>query len=531
MTNTEIKHWCVYSKKDFIIYKNVFVQILALSFCVFFLYAPILSNLIHSWRKNRDIYSHCFLIPLVSLYLIWRKRNEFQNIESSPNYWGSLFILFGGIILILGKIGNAAILMHFSLFPVIVGLTILLFGWGWLRALAFPIAYLIFMIPLPPFIMDIIVPPLQLLAADFSNLFLRAFNISVFVDKNFIFLPDVTLFVEPSCAGIRYIIPVLAIAVLLAYLSLERWFDRAILVVCAITMAILTNVFRVASTGLLAHFVSPKLAEGTFHSFHGWLISIANFVFLLGMVSLLTRRSSVKGQSVECHQDDLTLGSSASNYRFPLTCYTKQFYIAVIILMSLATCFHLLSRRRIPLKKSLAEFPSIVGDWRGKDVKDVSDMPKVAHIDDSLARIYDDASGYQVKFCVAYSDNQRQGEEVFLTPSEFFLDEWWAKWWVIEKGRETLALPSGKVRVSRYILQNDQTKHLVLFWYQSGDKSMENLFQAKIHLVINAFTQNRFDGAFVYICIPVINSMESASTRAKNFAKIILPILSNHLPG
>lgn len=533
MTNVGTKLWNIYRKKGFIIPSNIFVQFLVLSFGVFFLYAPTILNLIYSWRKNSDIYSHCFLIPVISLYLIWRRRSELQKMELSPNYWGSLFILFGGATLILGKVGNAFFLMHLSLIPVIVGLTLLLFGWRWLRALAFPIAYLIFMVPLPPFVLEVINPPLQLLAASFSNLFLRAFNISVFVDKNFIFLPDATLFVEPSCSGLRYILPVLAIAVLLAYLSLQRWSDRVVLVVIALTMAILTNVLRVASTGLLAHFVSPKLAEGSFHSFHGWLISIVNFVFLLGMISLLAKRNRTKEQPVE-QEDSVPADSSSSTYRFPLIEYTKQFYFAVIILMSLAACFHLLSNRRMPLRKSLTEFPLIVGNWQGKDIKDVSDMPNVAHIDDSLARVYSDGSGYQVKFYVAYSQNQRQGAEVFRTPSEFFLDDWWAEWWLTEKESETLAVPGGKgknVKVSRYVLQSDATKHFVLCWYQSGDKSMANLFQAKIRLVINALTQNRFDGAFVYICVPVIHSMELASARIRNFAELILPLLSNHLPG
>jgi len=341
MANISSKRWGVYSEIASIIPKSVFVQSLTLSFCLIFLYSPTILNLIHSWWKDYN-YSHGFLVPLISLYLIWRRRDELQNIDSSPNCWGALFILFGGAILIFGKVGGVVFLMHISLIFVIVGLTLLLLGWHWLKALAFPIAYLTFIVPLPPTILNAIAYPLQLLAANFSNVFLQLFNVPVVVDKDFIFLPNITLFVAPGCAGIRYIIPVSAIAVVLAYLMLERWLHRAILVGSAIVMAVLTNLFRVASTGFLAYFVSPKLTEGAFHSLYGWLISIVNLVFLWGMVSLLSKRRRTKDEFVEHYKGCVNCDSTLPTYPFPLIKYTKQFYIAVIILISLAVCFHVL---------------------------------------------------------------------------------------------------------------------------------------------------------------------------------------------
>jgi len=279
------KKWDAYSKIGLITHKNLFVQLLILSLCVSFLCAPTIFSLIRSWWRDYN-YSHGFLVPLISLYLIWRRRYELQKIDSSPNYWGVLFILFGGAVFFGGKVGSVVFLTHFSLIFVIVGLTLLLLGWHWLKALAFPIAYLIFMVPLPPIILNVVASPLQRLAASFSNLALQAFNIPVVVEGNLIYLPNITLHVAPGCAGLRYIIPVLVIALALAYLTLEKWSHRAILIGCAIVMAVLTNLFRVASTGFLAYLVSPELSGGTFHSIYGWSISIVNFVFLWGMVSI-----------------------------------------------------------------------------------------------------------------------------------------------------------------------------------------------------------------------------------------------------
>ena len=509
-----------------IITGNVFLQCLLLLLCMGFLYSSTILSLIRSWWQDCN-YSHGFLVPLISLYLIWQRRDKLQHLESSPNYWGALFILFGGAMLILGEFGSVVFLEHFSLIWVIVGLTITLLGYVWFKALILPLAYLIFMVPLPPSVLNIVASPLQLLAASFSNLFLGIFNVPVVVDNNFIFLPNITLFVAPGCAGIRYIIPVLVIAVALAYLMLERWLYRTILVGGAIVMAVLTNLFRVATTGFLAYFVSVKLAGGSFHSLYGWSLSIVDFVFLWAIALLLFRRERPRVETGEHHKGgDLTCNSTLPTYRFPRAKYTRQFYLAVIILISFAVCFHASSHRRLFLPKSLAEFPLIIDRWKGKDLKVVAEMPEIGGIDDSLVRAYSDDLGHQVKFYVGYSSNQRRRAKVFLPPGELF-----PKWSVIEQGKERLIVSDKdgrNIEVSRYIVQSCGTRLVVLCWYQSGEKSMASVFRAKGHLIITALTQHRFDGAFACICMPVIDSVESTSARVRNFAELIVPLLSDY---
>jgi exosortase len=153
-------------------------------------------------------------------------------------------------------------------------------GWCMLRALTFPLSFLLLMVPLPGIIFNSIAFPLQLLAAQIATDVMQAFAIPVYREGNVIHLAAASLDVEEACSGIRSLISLTAIGAPFAYFMETKWWRRLLIVVMVIPIAIVANVFRVTVTGLLAHYLSVETALGLFHSVGGLS------VFFLGTLLL-----------------------------------------------------------------------------------------------------------------------------------------------------------------------------------------------------------------------------------------------------
>ena len=249
------------------------------------LYYSIFQKLIYDWIHLPD-FSHGFLIPIISLYLIWQRRDEIQTLSISPNNFGIVVILSGLFLLIIGNLASEYFTQRFSFLVVIAGIIFFLLGGLYLKLLWFPIAFLIFMIPIPSILLDKITFPMQLFASRVATFSLRLLDIPVLREGNVIHLSHTSLAVAEACSGIRSLISLLALGVVFAYFSQKVFWKRAVLVIACFPIAIIVNALRVSATGILAQYYGIKVAEGFFHGFSGFILFIAAFalMFAVGLV-------------------------------------------------------------------------------------------------------------------------------------------------------------------------------------------------------------------------------------------------------
>jgi exosortase len=250
------------------------------------LYAPILARLVYQWYDNAD-YSHGFLVPLLSAYLIWRKRDELKKIPAEPSFWG-MFVVLGSLgVLFLGSLGAELFLSRTSLVGVICGLIIYFHGFKMLRALAFPIAFLMFAIPIPNLIYNEIVFPLQFIASSFATRTLEILNIfPIMREGNVLVMPGMRLEVVEACSGIRSLMSLLALAAGYGYLAERSNFVRWFMFFAMIPLAIVSNGTRVMITALMTHYIGPQAAQGFMHEFSGWVIFVTATVLFLSLHTL-----------------------------------------------------------------------------------------------------------------------------------------------------------------------------------------------------------------------------------------------------
>jgi exosortase len=254
-------------------------QVAVLAAFSLWLYARTLVHLISQWWHDPN-FSHGFFVPLFSAFVIWQERDRLRRIQAKPSWSGLLLIAFALCVLIAGQLGAELFLARVSLIFLAAGLILLFLGWKYLGALAFPLAFLFLMIPIPAIIFNQITFPLQLLASRVAAAILPLFSVPILREGNVIVLPSMALEVAEACSGIRSLMSLVTLAIIYGYLIEKRVAIRWLLAIAAIPIAVAANSARIIGTGLLVQYWDPDKAEGFFHLFSGWLIFVVSLVML-----------------------------------------------------------------------------------------------------------------------------------------------------------------------------------------------------------------------------------------------------------
>ncbi|MDO9583018.1 MAG: exosortase/archaeosortase family protein [Desulfomicrobium sp.] len=254
------------------------------------LYWPIIVPMVKVWASD-DNYSHGFLVPVISLYLAYMRRNELQEANVRPCNGGIALIAFGLLLLILGWVATEYLTMRSSLVVVIAGLVLYLLGGEIFKILLAPLCYLFLMVPIPAVLYDAAAFPLKLFVTNVSVLSMKALGIVVWQEGNILMFPNITLEVADACSGLRSIMSLLALGAAYAFVLHTKTRDRVILIVSTLPIAVLTNTLRVVATGVLAQFYGSAAAEGFFHEFAGLFVFAAAVVLFVALGSALKRWS------------------------------------------------------------------------------------------------------------------------------------------------------------------------------------------------------------------------------------------------
>ena len=243
------------------------------------LYVPTLAHLVAQWWKDPD-FSHGFFVPLFSGFVVWQERPRLGALIPRPSWWGLLFLAFGLCVLIVGQMGAELFLSRLSFLIVMASLIVLFLGWSFFRAVLFPWAFLLLMIPIPSIVFNQITFPLQLLASKVASTILPWMGVPVLREGNVIVLPTMALEVAEACSGIRSLMSLATLAVIYGYLMERKVGVRVLLALASIPIAVAANSFRIVGTGLLVQYWDPDKAEGFFHEFQGWLVFVASLIML-----------------------------------------------------------------------------------------------------------------------------------------------------------------------------------------------------------------------------------------------------------
>lgn len=257
------------------------------------LYGPILRALVLDWWRDPN-YGHGFLVPVFSAFVLWRERERLARVIPRPSNFG-IVVMLGAIgLLLIGSLGAELFSTRFSLLVMLGGIVLFLAGWKMLRAVLFPLGFLVLMIPIPVLIYNQITFPLQLIASRFATFWLQLINVPVLREGNLIILPNYTLEVVDACSGIRSLMTLITLAIAYGYLVERSRFVRWTLVLLMIPIAIVSNSIRILGAGVLTYHFGSRMAEGFFHEFSGWVIFVAALLLMFGCHWLLRKIPGIR---------------------------------------------------------------------------------------------------------------------------------------------------------------------------------------------------------------------------------------------
>jgi exosortase len=261
------------------------------------LYWQIAHEMFWDWWDDAN-YSHGFLVPFFSGLLIWQRRGELSAIVPQTSWLGLPLLLAGLLALILGDFAAEYFTTRSSLIVVLGGLVLFHLGARIFRIIAFPLAFLFFMVPLPAILFNAIALPLQGLAAQNAAWTLDLLGIPVLLDGNVIHLSHITLGVTEACSGIRSLISLLALAVAWVCLTPQGIWQGLFYVAAVVPITIVANAGRVVATGLTGQWFGVAYAQGFFHTFSGWLIFVFAACCLAGLYTLMRLAGSWRRREV-----------------------------------------------------------------------------------------------------------------------------------------------------------------------------------------------------------------------------------------
>jgi len=260
------------------------------------------SNLWRLWLKTNPIngadvnWQHAIIIPLVGLYYLYANREPLLAAPRRPGWFGAVITL-GGILLFGYGIwpGQNDFLKDMGMVVTLFGVVALLAGWSVMQIAWFPIVYLVCGIPWPGLVYSWVSSPLQRLAAKVAVIVLQLTGVDAQNRGTKIEMPGVVagvprvLNVAEACSGLKSLMTFISLAAAIAFLSARPLWQKIVIVLSAIPIAIFCNVMRVTGQGLLDHYVSPQLSESYAHQFVGVVMLIPAFFLILGVGWVLDR--------------------------------------------------------------------------------------------------------------------------------------------------------------------------------------------------------------------------------------------------
>jgi exosortase A len=307
------------------------------------------------WARS-DTFAHGFLVAPIALWLIWRSRDDLQQVAPRPSWWVIVPLSAAGAGWLLGELGTVNAVSQFSFVAMLVLAVPTVLGTRAAGRIAFPLFFLFFAVPVGEFLM----PQLMEWTADITVLALRLSGIPVFREGQNFVIPSGSWSVVEACSGVRYLIASLVIGTLYAYLTYRSPMRRAAFIGFSILVPIAANWARAYMIVMIGHLSGNRLAVGVDHLIYGWLF----FGLVIVMMFWIGARWRDDGP-------EASVGGSVTARSGPAA--SPGEFLLVVVMVAIAAVVWPLGSRLIErsdaasLPALTVPAPAALGAWRATD--------------------------------------------------------------------------------------------------------------------------------------------------------------------
>lgn len=260
-------------------------------------YWPALGKLVSAWESEPD-YSHGYFVLPLALFFLYARRDTFPGWSPTFAWPGVALIVLSMGVRMFGARYYVDAIDAWSMLFWVAGVVWLLGGWRVLWWSAPSIAFLWFMIPLPWKAERLLSLPLQRVATKLSCWTLQCLGQPALYEGNVIHIEDYQLEVAQACSGLRIFVGIVALAFAYIVLVKRSWWERGLLLLSVIPIALIANSARIVATGLLNRYVSGEAAHKFTHDVSGYVMipfAAGLFALVLWYVGKLTREVELVG--------------------------------------------------------------------------------------------------------------------------------------------------------------------------------------------------------------------------------------------
>ena len=440
------------------------------------------AGMVQIWARS-DTFAHGFVVLPIALWLVWRSRGELSRLSPRPGWWALAPMAIAGFVWFLGELTATNAVSQFSLIALLVLTVPAVLGTRVTQAIAFPLGFLFFAVPIGEFIM----PRLMEWTADFTVLALRISGIPVYREGLQFVIPSGTWSVVEACSGIRYLIASLMIGTLYAYLNYRSLSRRLIFAGFAILVPIIANWLRAYMIVMIGHLSGNTLAVGVDHLIYGWLF--------FGVV--ITIMFAVGARWREDQVDPIVLSATA-NAEPPASAPGAHFWLAGAAVAAVATLWHvgywMLERSDSAPPPQLAALTS--NDWDSTPGGITSWRPRFYHPSTESHRTFNKGSS-TVGLYIGYYRNQGHGRKLVnsenvLVPT---LDPIWTK---VAGGRRDISFSQQPLTIDTAELRGVNGERLVVWhWYWINGHATTSAHWAKVYTALSRLQGRGDDSAAI----------------------------------
>lgn len=513
------------------------VRMAAAAALFLFCYAGAIAALVGTWATN-SLYSYGFAVPLISAYMVWANSAEWRRRAPTPDYLlGLPAVTIGMAMLVAGRLGAFDTVQAVSMIVTLAGLVLVLFGRQTLRLLWFPLAYLLLGVPVWDRAINELQVPSQVLSGQIAVGLLHAVGVPAVQEGTLIGLPRVTLNVLRECSGVNQLIAVTAMVLPAAYLFLSGAVRRVALVAIAVTVAYLSNGFRIALVGFLG---DKGLNRGDLlHLVEGLATSVLSYIVIIAVLSVLAK----KGKSSERAETKPVVSAGPAKRRVRL-----EFAVLALLLTTGGYLFWF-QPADVPLRNELGSLPDRIDTWtvdraeppllssqnndtqdsrmttaQARDMIGRGDVIRFEGVDDELVRTYRGSSGGRVRLYIGYYRSQRQGKQLFGGANSALRSA---------SSTASIGVEPHAIEINQVVQQREGISRGLLFWYDVNGRVLADMRRAKVYAVWDALTRRRSNGAVVMVAWDGSDDDESGASReqAADFVRALLPLLPQFIPS
>ena len=460
------------------------------------------------WRS--ETFAHGFLIVPISIVLIWMKRRELAKLAPAPDALGLVLIAGAGLAWLVAWAGQVQVVQQYAMTAMIPAAVVAVAGRRVALALAFPLAFLLFGVPVG----EVLIPPLMHWTAHFTVVALRLTGMPVYQQGTFFTIPTGTWSVVEGCSGLRYLIASITVGTLYAYLSYQRLWKRLLFVALSVVVPIVANGLRAYLIVMIAVLSDMKLALGIDHIIYGW-------VFFGLVIFLLFWLGSFWRDPLPADTRGFPIASPPRSPRRPGLRFAGSAVAAVALAAAWPLWAAHLDRESRTASTPVLARPQGESGWKLDAARLTAWRPRYSGASASLFDVYRKGDR-RVALYLGYYAHPRRGGELVTTTNVMVVqkDPVWQK---IAQSVGTRNLGRGPVESRETRLESGWQRLLVWDWFRIAGHDVSNPYLAKLLLAREKLFGNGARGAAIILATPYDDRPGAAEETLREFVRGMLP--------